>query len=56
MLIKSSARLMIRRRRSRVFALIDTESGETVPFFPSLHNRRERRGLLSPVPVVWIEE
>lgn len=57
MLIKSSARLMIVGDVPASLLLIDTESGETVPFFPkSAQPPGSGGGLLSPVPVVWIEE
>src|SRR5213078_1219908 len=54
MLIKSSARLMIVGDVPASLLLIDTESGETVPFFPkSAQPPGSGGGLLSPVPVVW---
>ncbi len=57
MLVKSSARLMIVGDAPASLLLIDTESGEAVPFFPkSAQPPVSGGGLLSPVPVVWIEE
>jgi len=56
MLIKSSARLMIVGDVPATLLLIDTESGETVPFFPkSVEPATSEGRLLFPVPVVWIE-
>ena len=52
MLIKSSAKLMIVGDVPATLLLIDTESGETVPFFPK---SASPAGLLFPRPVVWIE-
>jgi WD40 repeat protein len=52
MLINSSARLMIVGDAPATFLLVDTESGETVPFFPKSAGPT---ALLSPRPVVWIE-
>ena len=53
MLIKSSARLMIVGDVPATLVLIDTESGEIVPFFPKSAGSP---GLLFPRPVVWIEK
>ena len=53
MLIKSSARLMIVGDVPATLLLIDTESGEIVPFFPKSAGSP---GLLFPRPVVWIEK
>jgi hypothetical protein len=55
MLIKSSARLMIVGDVPASLLLIDTESGETVPFFPKSSGSTANTDLLSPRPVVWIE-
>jgi len=56
MLIKSSARLMIVGDTPELLLLVDTDSGETAPFFPkSAEPATSERRLLSPVPVVWIE-
>jgi hypothetical protein len=52
MLINSSARLMIVGDVPASLVLIDTESGETVPFFPKSAGPA---GLVFPRPVVWIE-
>jgi hypothetical protein len=52
MLINSSARLMIVGDAPASLLLIDTETGETVPFFAK---SAEPPGFLSPRPVVWIE-
>ena len=54
MLIKSSARLMIVGDAPSTLLLIDTESGEIVPFFPK--SASGQQALTSPVPVVWIEK
>ncbi len=55
-LINSSARLMIVGDAPESLLLIDTESGEIVPFFPKSGLAPGKGGLLSPVPVVWIEQ
>ena len=56
MLINSSARLMIAGDVPGSLLLIDTESGETVPFFAKPAGPPASDGaLLSPLPVVWIE-
>jgi hypothetical protein len=59
MLIKSSARLMIVGDIPTTLLLVDTESGEFVPFFPkssgSTANSMANPELLFPRPVVWIE-
>jgi hypothetical protein len=56
MLIKSSARLMIVGDVSSKLLLVDTESGDITPFFPEAATAARNAGpLLSPVPVVWIE-
>src|SRR6267154_742055 len=59
MLIKSSARLMIVGDIPATLLLVDTESGEFVPFFPkssgSTANSMANPELQSPRPVVWIE-
>jgi hypothetical protein len=56
MLIKSSARLMIVGDVPASLLLIDTESGETVPFFPKSGQPAVSDGVLvSPRPIVWIE-
>ena len=56
MLIKSSAKLMIVGDAPASLLLIDTESGETVPFFPKSAEPAKSDGVLHfPVPVVWIE-
>jgi hypothetical protein len=56
MLIKSSARLMIVGDVPATLLLIDTESGETVPFFPKSGQPAVSDGVLvSPRPIVWIE-
>lgn len=56
MLIKSSARLMIIGDAPATLLLIDTESGETVPFFPRVAQPAGSDGfLLFPRPIVWIE-
>jgi hypothetical protein len=52
MLINSSARLMILGDVPASLLLIDTETGETVPFFAK---SAQPPGLLFPRPVVWIE-
>jgi len=53
-LINSSARLMVAGDAPDKLLLIDTESGEVTPFFQNA----AARGivLVSPVPLVWIEE
>jgi len=57
MLIKSSAKLMIVGDVPAALLLIDTESGEIVPFFPKSAEPGASQGkLLFPVPVVWIEK
>jgi WD40 repeat protein len=56
MLINSSARLMIAGDAPASLMLIDTETGETVPFFPKSAGPAPSDGLLvSPRPIVWIE-
>ncbi len=55
MLIKSSARLMIVGDIPATLLLVDTESGESVPFFPKSSASTATPELLSPRPVVWIE-
>jgi len=55
MLIKSSARLMIVGDIPATLLLVDTESGEFVPFFPKSSGSAANPELLSPRPVVWIE-
>jgi WD40 repeat protein len=55
-LINSSARLMIVGDAPASLILIDTESGEIIPFFPKSGLAPGEGGLLSPVPVVWIEQ
>jgi hypothetical protein len=55
MLIKSSARLMIVGDVPATLLLVDTESGEFVPFFPKTSGSTADPELLSPRPVVWIE-
>jgi len=56
MLIKSSARLMIVGDVPASLLLIDTESGETVPFFPKSAGSAASDGVLVfPRPIVWIE-
>lgn len=56
MLIKSSARLMIVGDVPASLLLIDTESGETVQFFPKSGEPAASDGrLVFPRPVVWIE-
>ena len=53
-LINSSARLMVAGDAPDKLLLIDTESGEVTPFFQSAAARGV--GLVSPVPIVWIEK
>lgn len=53
MLINSSARLMVVGDVPATLLLVDTESGETVPFFPK--SAGPTGNLKSPRPVVWIE-
>ena len=55
-LINSAARLMIVGDAPETLILIDTESGETETFFPKSGLTPGKGGLLSPVPVVWIEQ
>ena len=56
MLIKSSARLMVVGDAPDKLLLIDTESGDIMPFFPEAATAARNAGpLQSPVPVVWIE-
>jgi hypothetical protein len=55
MLINSSARLMVVGDVPSKLLLIDTESGEIVPFFPKSAEASQGK-LLFPVPVVWIEK
>ena len=55
MLIKSSAKLMIVGDVPATLLLIDTESGEFVPFFPKSSGSTANPELLSPRPIVWIE-
>ncbi len=52
MLINSSARLMIVGDAPASLLLIDTETGETTPFFAK---SAEPPGLVLPRPIVWIE-
>jgi hypothetical protein len=54
MLINSSARLMIVGDVPALLLLVDTESGETVPFFPKSAGTTNAP-LKFPRPVVWIE-
>lgn len=49
-LIKSSAKLMVAGDAPDKLLLIDTESGDVTPFFPTGSSP-----LKSPVPIVWIE-
>jgi hypothetical protein len=51
-LINSSARLMVAGDAPDKLLLIDTESGEVTPFFQNA----KASGLVSPVPIVWIEK
>jgi hypothetical protein len=53
-LINSSARLMVAGDAPDKLLLIDTESGEVTPFFQNAAARGI--GLVSPVPIVWIEK
>jgi len=54
--IKSSARLMVIGDVPAKLLLIDTESGDLMPFFPESATAARNAGpLQSPVPVVWIE-
>lgn len=55
MLIHSSAKLMVVGDVPTKLFLIDTESGEIVPFFPKSGEASQGK-LLFPVPVVWIEK
>ena len=55
MLINSSARLMIVGDAPALLLLVDTESGETAPFFPKSAGPSADKQLQSPRPVVWIE-
>jgi len=55
-LINSAARLMIVGDAPASLTLIDTESGETEPLFGKSELAPGKGGLLSPVPVVWIEQ
>lgn len=55
-LIKSSAKSMVVGDAPDTLLLIDTESGDLVPFFPKAADASPNPGRLSfPVPVVWIE-
>ena len=57
MLINSSGKLMVVGDVPTKLLLIDTESGEAVPFFPKSAEPATSQGkLLFPVPVVWIEK
>ena len=53
-LINSSARLMVAGDAPDKLLLIDTESGEVTPFFQKA--TASGIGLVSPVPIVWIEK
>jgi hypothetical protein len=53
-LINSSARLMVAGDAPDKLLLIDTESGEVTPFFQTA--AAKEIGLVSPVPIVWIEK
>jgi hypothetical protein len=55
MLIKSSAKLMIVGDVPASLLLIDTESGEMVPFFPKSSGSTANTELVFPRPVVCIE-
>jgi hypothetical protein len=55
MLINSSARLMIVGDVPASLLLVDTESGESVPFFPKSAGPTADTNLRFPRPVVWIE-
>lgn len=56
MLIKSSAKLMVVGDVPASLLLVDTESGETVSFFPKAPGAEKGEGELRfPVPVIWIE-
>jgi hypothetical protein len=55
MLINSSAKLMIVGDAPALLLLVDTESGETVPFFPKSAGSTADPKLQLPRPVVWIE-
>jgi hypothetical protein len=56
MLINSSARLMIVGDAPASLLLIDTETGEIVPFFAKSAEPATSDGVLHfPIPVVWIE-
>jgi hypothetical protein len=55
MLINSSARLMIVGDAPASLLLVDTESGETAPFFPKSAGPTAATKLQFPRPVVWIE-
>jgi len=55
-LIKSSAKSMVVGDAPDTLLLIDTESGDLVPFFPKAADTASTAGrLMFPVPVVWIE-
>lgn len=57
MLIGSSARLMIVGDAPASLLLVDTESGEVVPFFPKAGAPgASDPKLVNPVPVAWIEK
>jgi hypothetical protein len=57
MLINSSARLMIVGDAPASLLLIDTETGDILPFFPnSAEPAASAGGLVSPRPIVWIED
>jgi len=55
MLINSSAKLMIVGDVPATLLLVDTESGEAVPFFPKSSGTTSNTELMSPRPIVWIE-
>jgi len=55
MLFNSSARLMIVGDVPATLLLVDTESGETVPFFPKPAGPTANPNLRFPRPVAWIE-
>ena len=55
MLINSSAKLMIVGDVPASLLLVDTQSGETIPFFPKSAGPTANTNLQSPRPVVWIE-
>ena len=56
MLINSSARLLIVEDISATLVLVDTESGDSMPFFPKTAGSRGTSGQLQhPIPIAWIE-